>query len=124
MTDNHGMVSATIVKGIEEKYVALFGALDERTRRLWAASEAMALGHGGVSAVSRATGLAESTIRAGRWELQKKKSVGPGFSSWTLANEHRWPPARIIPSLPPAATASLQFLKIVVLVHAHVWGFG
>ena len=76
MTDNHGMVSATIVKGIEEKYVALFGALDERTRRLWAASEAMALGHGGVSAVSRATGLAESTIRAGRWELQKKKSVG------------------------------------------------
>jgi hypothetical protein len=25
---------------------------------------------------------------------------------------------------PPAATASLHFLKIVVLVHAHVWGFG
>ena len=25
----------------------------------------------------------------------------PGFPSWTLANEHRWPPARILPSPPP-----------------------
>jgi type IV pilus assembly protein PilC len=28
-------------------------------------------------------------------------SYYPGFPSWTLANEHRWPPARIIPSPPP-----------------------
>jgi asparagine synthetase B (glutamine-hydrolysing) len=28
-------------------------------------------------------------------------SFKPGFPSWTLANEHRWPPARIIPSPPP-----------------------
>jgi tetratricopeptide (TPR) repeat protein len=59
-------------------------------------------------------------------EQAREKSLShyPGFPSWTLANEHRWPPARIIPSPPPAATASLHFLKIVVLVHAHVWGFG
>jgi hypothetical protein len=67
------MVSVEVVNSVKEKYAALCGALDERTRRLWAASEAMALGHGGVAAVSRATGLAESTIRAGRRELRQKK---------------------------------------------------
>ena len=75
------MISVRIVKGIDEKYSALCGAFDERTRRLWAASEAMALGHGGVAAVSRATGLAESTIRAGRRELRQKKSGVAGESS-------------------------------------------
>ena len=65
------MVSATIVEMIEEKFEALRDALDERSRRLWVATEAMAVGHGGVSAVSRATGLAESTIRAGRRELKE-----------------------------------------------------
>lgn len=69
------MVSVAVVKSVKEKYAALCGALDERTRRLWAASEAMALGHGGVGAVSQATGLAESTIRAGRRELQQKNSL-------------------------------------------------
>lgn len=37
----------------------------ERSRRIWAASEAMALGRGGVSVVSRATGMARQTISAG-----------------------------------------------------------
>ena len=69
------MVSVAVVKSVKEKYAALCGALDERTRRLWAASEAMALGHGGVAAVSQATGLAESTIRDGRRELQQKNSL-------------------------------------------------
>jgi hypothetical protein len=51
--------------------------LDERTRRLWAATEAQALGHGGVAAVARATGMAESTIRLGRHDLSPtSKSAG------------------------------------------------
>jgi hypothetical protein len=65
------MVSVSVVETIKEKYAALRDVLDERSRRLWAASEANALGHGGVAAVARATGLAESTIRAGRWELRE-----------------------------------------------------
>jgi hypothetical protein len=44
--------------------------MDERMRRLWAAAEAHALGRGGLTAVSRATGLAMNTIRAGRAELR------------------------------------------------------
>ena len=43
--------------------------LDERDRRLFAANEAMAHGHGGVMAVSAATGLARSTINRGIREV-------------------------------------------------------
>ncbi len=44
--------------------------LDELSRRLWAASEAHALGRGGISRVAEATGLSRSTIRAGLKELE------------------------------------------------------
>jgi hypothetical protein len=63
------MITDEIVNTIKQKYQALQLELDERTRRLWAATEAQALGHGGVAAVARATGLAESTIRLGRHDL-------------------------------------------------------
>jgi len=65
------MISEIVVKTIEHKYQWLQHKLDERARRLWAATEAMALGHGGVTAVAKATGLAESTIRLGRSQLQQ-----------------------------------------------------
>ena len=44
--------------------------LDERARRLWAGSEAHALGWGGVAAVARATAMAISTVRKGRDEAR------------------------------------------------------
>lgn len=53
----------------EEKFRALAGRLDEATLRLWAAVEARALGHGGVSAVASAVGLSRTTIYAGLREL-------------------------------------------------------
>src|SRR5258708_36704098 len=43
--------------------------LDERSRRRWAASEARVIGHGGVSAVGEATGLARRTISRGLEDL-------------------------------------------------------
>ncbi|MBA2708876.1 MAG: ISAzo13 family transposase [Gemmatimonadaceae bacterium] len=46
------------------------GLLDERTRRLWAATESRAIGYGGDALVSSATGLARATIRSGRQELE------------------------------------------------------
>jgi transposase-like protein len=79
MTDNFYMISTAIVKTIKEKYGLLRDVLDERTRRRWAGSEAMALGHGGVTAVARATGIAESTIRAGRREL--RQTIKPSSGS-------------------------------------------
>lgn len=44
--------------------------MDERMRRLWAGTEADALGRGGVAAVARATGMAISTVRKGRDEVR------------------------------------------------------
>ena len=51
------------------KYVVMGPLLNERTRRLWAAAESIAIGFGGDAIVSSATGLARQTIRNGRLEL-------------------------------------------------------
>jgi transposase len=63
------MQDATIIKAIEGKYIELLDDLDERGRRRWAAVEARALGRGGITAVAKATGLSDRTIRTGLKEL-------------------------------------------------------
>jgi hypothetical protein len=63
---------------IVAKYAAIEGLLDERTRRLWAATESRAIGFGGDALVSSATGLARATIRKGRLELEAGVNIkGP-----------------------------------------------
>jgi len=69
------MIEASEVEDTKRKYEVLGRELDERARRLWAASEAMSLGHGGIVAVSRATGIAESTIRIGQKEIEKSGKI-------------------------------------------------
>ncbi len=51
-------------------------ALDERSRRRWAASESRVIGHGGVSAAAQATGLARRTIYRGLEDLDSRISAG------------------------------------------------
>jgi hypothetical protein len=48
--------------------------MDERMRRQWAASEALEIGWGGVSAVAQATGLARNTVLAGTRELAYRQA--------------------------------------------------
>jgi len=72
------MPDAPIVDGIEAKFNALVGDLDERGKRRWAASEAIALGHGGITAVALATGLSDRTIRTGIKELQSETPLPSG----------------------------------------------
>ena len=60
---------------IAEKFEALRGVMDEQMRRLWAATEARALGYGGVSVVARAVGLTRPTITAGMKELGDPKQL-------------------------------------------------
>jgi len=55
---------------ITARFEALSPFLDERERRLFAASEARAAGRGGVAAVSRAIGIARSIIGRGLWDLR------------------------------------------------------
>ena len=53
---------------VRQKWRLLKATMGERARRLWAGAEAGAIGHGGVAAVARATGMAISTVRKGRDE--------------------------------------------------------
>ena len=53
-------------------------SLDERSRRLWAAAEAQALGYGGASLVVRAIGISRSTIVRGIRETQGGPSAEEG----------------------------------------------
>ena len=54
---------------IRARFSALLPHLDERGRRVFAASEARAAGYGGIAAVARVTGIAASTIGRGLDEL-------------------------------------------------------
>ena len=57
---------------IERRYQLLSDALDERQRRLLVAVEAKVFGRGGISVVSRATGVSRGTITVGLGELEGK----------------------------------------------------
>jgi transposase len=52
------------------KFEVLFPHLDERQRRLLMGAEARTLGHGGIRAVARAAGVAESTVARGMSDLE------------------------------------------------------
>lgn len=55
---------------LRAKFRGMAPTFTERSRRLWAATEARALGHGGVAAVEAATGISRSTIQRGLRELE------------------------------------------------------
>ena len=63
------VLDRTLARRITAKYRALVPLMDERMRRQWAATEAQALGWGGVQAVSGALGMSPNTIRKGLGEL-------------------------------------------------------
>src|SRR5260370_19600758 len=67
MCFNVGMADAEQIKS---KFEALRHVLDERALRLWAATEARALGYGGISRVAKAIGLSRPTIAEGLSELE------------------------------------------------------
>lgn len=64
------MPDAVVVQWVRAKYRALSGALNERSRRLWAAAEAQSLGRGGVAAVIAATGMSSATVYKGLGDLK------------------------------------------------------
>lgn len=70
LCDDFGMQDAQVIARIRRKFRQLRGALNERSRRLWAASEALEIGWGGVTAVAQATQISPSTVRAGIAELR------------------------------------------------------
>jgi hypothetical protein len=68
------------VADLKRKFRPAWPHLDERTRRIMAAAEAVSLGYGGVSVVSRACGLSRKAIRKGIVE----RNYSPGLSPASL----------------------------------------
>jgi hypothetical protein len=66
-----------VIESISEKYRALLPTFSERMRRLWAGTEARALGRGGIAIVARATGLARNTVVRGLTELDEDSPLDP-----------------------------------------------
>jgi len=62
---------------IRARFASLSPHLDERERRLLAATEARLAGYGGIAAVVRATGVAASTIGRGLRELATEDLLDP-----------------------------------------------
>jgi transposase len=79
------MQQTSASKQIVQRYAHVRESLNERARRLFVASEAVAQGRGGISLVSRATGVARRTIGAGIAELRQIEG------GWTPP----WGPARV-----------------------------
>lgn len=67
----------SLLTDLKRKLDAIWPHLDERTRRLTAANEALSVGRGGVSLVSRASGLSRVTIYKGIEEIENGAAV-PG----------------------------------------------
>lgn len=66
------------LKTLRRKYLDMEPELTERSRRVWAATEAIALGRGGIALVERATGVSRSTISRGIRELESGERLEPG----------------------------------------------
>src|SRR5450759_2726868 len=61
----------SLITELALKLRSIWPLLDERTRRIMAANEAIGLGYGGVSVVRRACGLSRKAITNGIREIQK-----------------------------------------------------
>lgn len=68
------MFDNQVIEKIRDKYEKLLPYLNEKTRRIWAGIEAKSLGWGGITQVSRATGLSRTTIQKGIRSLEESRS--------------------------------------------------
>lgn len=83
------------VEDIRTKYHGIFFCLNERSRRMWAATEAKSFGWGGIAVISEATGIDPKTIRKGLLELDEKQRAaddrirGTGGGRKKLTETHK-----------------------------------
>ena len=59
------------IDAVKRRFESLLPAVDERVRRLIAAAESLTIDYGGISIVSRATGVSRRAIARGIVELDK-----------------------------------------------------
>ncbi len=61
---------ALLEQSVSARFKSLDPTFDEKSRRLWAAAEALSAGRGGIVSVHRATGISRNTIYQGMRELE------------------------------------------------------
>jgi hypothetical protein len=93
------------VTALRVKFDRILPHLDERRRRLYLASEAAAIGHGGIALVAAASGASASTVSRGVTELagdpvptRRVRAAGAGRKPLTFAD----------PGLPAALEALIE----------------
>ena len=77
------------LSAIQSKFELLRPVMDEKLCRLWAASEARVLGHGGITLVAAATGLSRCRIHTGLRELEQLAQAPPVGDPSTPASRQR-----------------------------------
>lgn len=65
----------SVEQSVSARYKSLEPTFDERSRRLWAAAEALSAGRGGVVSVHRATGISRTTIYQGMKDLENPEKL-------------------------------------------------
>ena len=69
------------IDAVKRRFESLLPAVDERVRRLIAAAESLAIDYGGISIVSRATGVSRRAIARGIVELDKPRCLPAELSA-------------------------------------------
>lgn len=83
------MIESAQIQSLRKRWKEMSGVLDEQSRRRWAASEAKALGRGGVSCVAWVTGLARRTIYRGLEDIRSRHKAGAGRVRKRGGGRHR-----------------------------------
>src|SRR6059058_5092923 len=100
-------VSGDVSRDLVSRFEVLLPHLNERQQRLALATEARALGHGGVRAVARAAGVSETTVRRGVTELEAGEDPLPdGRSRRPGGGRHR--DEQVAPGLVAALLALVE----------------
>lgn len=66
-----------LISQIKKRHQLISGHLSEKEKRIWAASEAITIGHGGDTIVSEATGISRATISRGKIEAKEEVAKIP-----------------------------------------------
>lgn len=103
------MAKAGLESIIQQKFRQLEPYLNERALRVWAASEALALGRGGISLVAQATGLSRTTIHAGLREVKQPEDAG-SVSPPSTAIRLRGGGRKAVTELDPTLQRDLELL--------------
>jgi hypothetical protein len=92
------------ISSVEKRWLRVLGTLNEYQARLYVAEKALAMGRGGITRLTRLTGMSRPTIAKGAAELQSRRPLHPAAGQIRGAGggRHR------VEDLDPAVRGELQ----------------